>query len=135
MKYLLLIFSFFIIHCSLLAQQDSGFTHKAEAKNQMVNGLKEGKWCEFRAGGGTVTADSIKASFYTLTVYKAGKPYGIVRWYHKGGELKSEVPYTNGVENGVEKVYSGGKLWLETIYTNGKAGVTKTFDDSGKEIK
>lgn len=26
---------------------DSGFTNKAEAKNLMVNGLKEGKWIEY----------------------------------------------------------------------------------------
>jgi hypothetical protein len=29
------------------AQQDSGFTNKAEAKNLIVNGLKEGKWIEY----------------------------------------------------------------------------------------
>jgi hypothetical protein len=39
---------------SAIGQQDSGFTNKAEAKNEMVNGMKEGKWVECAADDTTL---------------------------------------------------------------------------------
>jgi antitoxin component YwqK of YwqJK toxin-antitoxin module len=113
------------------AQQ--GFTNKAEAKNELVSGLKEGKWVEYLDVGSIVTKDT-SVPYYRLTVYKAGKPFGIVREYHKGGKIASEIPYVEGRINGVEKwYYDNGALWLEIPYTNNTInGVQKAYFEDGK---
>ncbi len=139
---------------SLFAQalpDSAGFTNKAEAKNLMVNGLKEGKWCEY-----------LGYPHYRLTIYKEGAPYGIVRAYNKSDTLHYEIPYQNGKRNGIAKYYyeygshslkyslpysddkingiakvyyTNGKLKSETTYINGTKGATKSYDENGKEIK
>ena len=138
---------------------DTGFTNKAEAKNEMVNGAKEGKWVEYDTcyeNGDTVG----KPCGYKLTTYRADRPYGIIREYDISDILKSEIPMKGGKENGTERryydsgklmmealyandkrngavkeYYEDGKLKSETIYTIGKAGETKTYDENGNEIK
>ncbi len=126
------------------AQADSGFTHKSEAKNKIVNGLKEGKWLEYLDETETVITDTTKitdtgivAKYYRLTIYKAGKHFGIVRYYYKysDGEeiLFREIPYSEGKINGVYKeYYPTGALHREYPYTNGKEnGLAKDYLDSG----
>ena len=49
---------------------DQGFTNKAEAKNQIINGLKEGKWIEYVDGQDKVTTDT-NAPIYLLTFFFA----------------------------------------------------------------
>jgi antitoxin component YwqK of YwqJK toxin-antitoxin module len=115
---------------------DSGFTNKAEAKNLMVNGLKEGKWCEYVYDNNLLpTTDSTVARYYYLTVYKAGKYCGIRRVYYKNGVLRDLFPYnTDGVINGIEKVYrENGTIWAENPWINGKhTGTYKQYFSDGK---
>lgn len=97
-----------------------GFTHKAEAKNRLVDGVKEGKWIEYIQNDSVVTTDT-NAPFYRLTIYVSGRPYGIVRGYFKDGALRVETPYKDGVKSGWEKVYyKNGKIWKETPYEYGE---------------
>jgi outer membrane protein OmpA-like peptidoglycan-associated protein len=75
---------------------DSGFTNKTEAKNKLVNGMKEGRWVEYfhhdvEYSGAATETD--KATFYLLTFYKHGNPSGIQRKYDMGGMLMLETPY------------------------------------------
>ena len=117
--------------------QDSlGFTNKAEAENEMVKGFKEGKWIEYTDDNGNTTTDP-NAPIYILTIYKKDKRVGITRYYNKRGELFGIIPYTDGIENGLEKVfyYKTGKIKSQTAYIYGKAGVTRHYDESGNEIK
>jgi antitoxin component YwqK of YwqJK toxin-antitoxin module len=78
---------------------DSGFTNKAEAKNQMVKGKKEGKWVEYDSDSHSIDfggynrrlKDTGRNSlYYRLIIYKTGVPYGIVRDYLKNGRLYLE---------------------------------------------
>jgi len=111
----------------------NGFYHKSEARNQLVDGLKEGKWVEYLDVGSVVTKDTT-VPYYRLTVYKAGKPFGMVREYHRNGNLASETPYIDGKINGVEKwYYDNGALWLEIPFANNIInGVQKDYFQDGK---
>jgi hypothetical protein len=84
MKTLLFIcFSLFTFSLSLFAQQDTlGFTNKAEARNILKDTIKEGKWVEYIDRNLHDTKDT-NASIYRLSVYKSGRPYGMVRYYYK----------------------------------------------------
>jgi antitoxin component YwqK of YwqJK toxin-antitoxin module len=147
---------------SLLAQ-DNGFTNRAEAKNQTVNGKKEGKWFEYLADiMGDVTTDSDAAPYYSLSIYRAGKPYGIVRLYdnasrklviedpydahgkknglekqyYQSGKIEYERPYVNNKRNGIlKRYYESGKLEMETVYKNDIEQETKYYDKIGNESK
>jgi antitoxin component YwqK of YwqJK toxin-antitoxin module len=138
MKRLLVICSLITIHYSLLAQQDSGFTNKAEAKNQMVDGKKEGKWVEYWEFGEEpyITKDTT-APMYSLIFYKANRAYGISRCYLKSGKLLNEIHYTDNKDNYTVKVfYESGKLRGEAVYENSKqVGAAKNYDENGNEIK
>ena len=115
---------------------DSGFTNKAEAKNIMVNGLKEGSWLEYFSDNYTPlkVADSDGAAYYTLTIYKTGKAEGIVREYFGTGNICSETRYVHGKKNGVKKdFYSSGAIFTTTPYTNDSInGMYKEYYRSGK---
>jgi antitoxin component YwqK of YwqJK toxin-antitoxin module len=113
-----------------MAQQ--GFTDKAEAKNELVNGLKEGKWIEY-TDSNSINTDT--TPLYLLIVYKAGKPCEIVHEYYKAnGKLFSETPYTNGKKNGTEKYYyESGKLMEEDTYADDEEnGVKKEYYETGQ---
>ncbi len=156
MKVLILILSLsFALSVSGQSMSDSlGFTNKAEAKNLKVNGLKEGKWVEYEAytidsttydttkegifamgwsGLHIVPADSNPAR-YKLTIYRAGKPFGIERDYYINGKLSSEHRYYNGKLNGVTRVYyESGKLLRTIPFTNGvRVGLEIDYYESGK---
>jgi antitoxin component YwqK of YwqJK toxin-antitoxin module len=115
------------------SSNDSGFTNKAEAKNLMVNGAKEGKWVEYIDTNYKVVSDS-NAPYYSLTMYKAGKEYGIRHGYYKSGKLLFETPYVDGKVNGVDKgYYENGTLMYEATNTNGKLnGLYKDYYKNGK---
>lgn len=99
----------------------NGFTNKAQAGNQFKNGLKEGKWAEYKNITGKPMADSNGASWTYLIVYKGGKKEGIVREYNWSGILITETPYVDGKRNGIKKeYYSSGKLYSLTSYEGGK---------------
>jgi len=144
MKTLILILSFsFTLTAfgqeSLVDSPDSGIINKAkiiaEAKNLMVRGKKEGKWMEYRNREGDISADT-NSPYYSLSVYRKGKPYGIVRVYdEESGKLFSELPYdAKGKENGIEKqYYESGKIEYERTYVNDKRnGILKEYYESGK---
>lgn len=59
---------------------------------------------------------------------------GVLKSYYSSGELKLEVPYTNGKKNGVERIYrKSGQLIQETPYTNDKKdGIEKWYYKSGQ---
>jgi antitoxin component YwqK of YwqJK toxin-antitoxin module len=164
MKYFLILIVSFSFTTAAIAQQnypDRGFTNKAEAKNLMVNGLKEGKWVEYLVGG-SVTNDT-NATWYRLCIYKSGKinrlsiifyqdehadvkykagemPYsnGVINRMRKdyffNGKLRMEFPYVNGEINDVAKgYYENGKLYVEEPYRNGKEnGIVKGYYANGK---
>jgi len=110
------------------------------AKNELLNGLKEGLWIEYwddytnffcliqgmRQLRNNITSDA-KAPYYILTVYRADKPKGIVQGYYRNGKLYFEIPTANGQKNGVQKVYKkSGKIFLETPFINDKkSGIEK----------
>jgi antitoxin component YwqK of YwqJK toxin-antitoxin module len=137
--FILFLFATFI-HCvgqRVIDYPDSGFTNKAEAKNQKLKGIKEGKWME---NENIVADDSNELldaeNHYKLIVYKAGKPYGIVReYYTRSNKLFTQTPYINshGEKNGVEKEYTeNGVLVNECTYVNDKEnGVCKVWDFNG----
>ncbi|HTB30831.1 MAG TPA: hypothetical protein VK808_02330, partial [Bacteroidia bacterium] len=59
MKFLIgIIFLFIALGAFGQDYPDSGFTNKAEAKNLMVNGLKEGKWVEYQDMMGNFNTDT-----------------------------------------------------------------------------
>jgi antitoxin component YwqK of YwqJK toxin-antitoxin module len=145
MKNLLILMSFFF-SINVPAQQvypDSGFINKAEARNKVVNGLKEGKWLEYLDESENVIADTTKisdtgiaAKYYRLTLYKADKPVGVARQYYLlpgANILFRETPYTNGKINGVYKeYYPDGLIHREYPYTNGtENGLAKDYWDGG----
>jgi antitoxin component YwqK of YwqJK toxin-antitoxin module len=108
---------------------DSGFTNKAEAKNQMVNGIKEGKWMEYVLNDvEKITDDSSKARYYRLAVYKVGVLNGLVRSYEKDGEIHSTGFYSNGKKSGDYKFYEEGHVVLSIPYIDDKeTGVAKFY--------
>lgn len=110
---------------------DSGFTNTAEAKNQMVNGVKDGKWIEYEDDNGNFTRKE-NSSLYELAIYKQGKPTGIVRCYSNNGTLHSKATYVNGKMDGVYTFYLSGKVVHEIPYKNGIIdGVAKNYYDNG----
>jgi hypothetical protein len=132
MKSILILFTSFLFIGGVRAQQDSDFTDKAEAKNLLVNGLREGKWIEYINHDMTKVATSPIG--YRLVIYKAGKPYGIYREYYISGKLKGEAIYVKGVKEGVEKSFDeNGTLVHEANYTNGEEnGMEKNYNEIGK---
>lgn len=119
------------------APDSVGFTRKAEAKNKLVDGVKEGKWVEYIENDSTVTTDT-SAPFYRLTIYVSGSPYGIVRGYFKDGALRVETPYKDGVKSGWEIVYyKSGTIWKKTPYKYGELDedqIVKEYYEDG-EVK
>jgi len=131
MKAFLVVILSFLIACNNLPNQ--GFPNKAEAKNQTVNGLKEGKWVGYINEKGDTTTDT-SAPFYFICIYKAGKKNGIAKQYDKSGILLDEIPYLDDKINGVAKeYYTSGKLKSEATLTTGHLnGIWKTYYESGK---
>jgi antitoxin component YwqK of YwqJK toxin-antitoxin module len=115
---------------------DSGFTNKAEAKNLMVNGLKEGKWIEFYDGNPdkmTLT-DNTNAPYYGLSIYEDNLKVGVERDYYKSGKLKAVYHFIDGKANGLNKLYfENGQLQAEYPFRNDTAnGIQKEYYENGK---
>jgi antitoxin component YwqK of YwqJK toxin-antitoxin module len=125
-----------LLDLDIASQSDSGFTNKAEAKNLIVNGKKEGKWIEYYTEGDFAIdrKDSNGATNYRLVVYQNGKVIGVGREYYISGVLMGETPLSDGVPNGISRgYYPNGKLKGEAPYTNGKInGVVKNYYENGK---
>ncbi len=58
---------------------------KAEAKNVLLDSVKEGKWFEHIDTNGNITSNP-NAPFYSLTFYRHSKPSGMERTYYKDGK-------------------------------------------------
>lgn len=54
--------------------------------------------------------------------------------YYKGGKLRREIPYKNGIKDGIKKLYyPNGNLEMEMPYKNGvKEGIEKLYYPSGE---
>jgi antitoxin component YwqK of YwqJK toxin-antitoxin module len=140
---------------------EKSFTNKAEAKNEIKNGLKEGKWFEYMDTNDKVVSDT-NALYYRLAIYHAGKLndtareyykngkifnivyyiddsiYGVKKWYYPDGILQQEDPFTiNGKANGLLKGYDGnGCLETEIPYKDNRAnGIGKDYYENGKLLK
>jgi antitoxin component YwqK of YwqJK toxin-antitoxin module len=134
---LILSFSFSLTAFGQIEYPDSGFTNKAEAKNITVNGLKEGKWVEYKFIDSTNTIKPTKdsnAPYYELTVYKDDTPIGIVKGYYKSGKLATLKQYFKGKRNGIDKAYyENGKLGSAFPYSNDTLnGLAKVYLQSGE---
>ncbi len=133
-----LIVALFIAFVSFGQADSLGFTNKAEAKNLIVNGLKEGKWCVYFEHGDTMSTiySTTDTTFpcYELTIYRADKPNGLRRVYSNYNKYKllSECQYLNGELSGKCKIYySNGNIEEEESYLHGKLeGVRKTYFES-----
>lgn len=113
---------------------DSGFTNKVEAENVMVNDNKQGKWVEYfrlYPHDDHITADT-NADYYKLTIYKDGNPEGISRDYQKPAILLKEIPYKNGLLDGMVKLFDNGMPIAEIPFKNDSAnGVAKYYTSGG----
>lgn len=140
-----------------VAQQNlaDGFS-KDEAQNQLVNGLREGKWVEYVNVYGGYAKNSGGGTYYVLTEYHNGKPTGVVRKYYMQGSLESKTFYRNdSIVKRIDYFYEGGPSTdtilppIPTIpdnefYTDGKVilppayltdsatGVEKVYYEKGK---
>lgn len=135
----------------------NGFTNRAEARNDVEDSMKQGKWIEYLDENEEVTDDT--TIYYRLTIYKNDVPQGVVREYYHSGKPRNETPYTDGnidgiVESyyesgvlnlqapyvygkkeGIERIYyESGKVMSETKYDNGLPEYSKKYDEDGKEI-
>jgi len=149
--FLTLVLSLLFAFNAIGQSDNNGFTNKAEAKNLMLKGVREGKWIIYKDSNEKKTADT-NAPYYALMVFNAGIAVGVVRqyyrsgkllsegtengierWYYEDGKLQAEVPYINGHKNGVEKwYYESGKLQYETPNTDDKTnGIKKEYYESG----
>lgn len=112
-----------------------GFTNKVEAKNETINGLKQGKWLEYLKMSSNyqlISTFEDSATYYRLVNYKDDNFEGIERFYEVNGKLLSEVEFVNGKAN-IKIYYDNGILRNETPLTNGQAnGVVRTFHENGQ---
>ena len=146
---------------NVFGQPDSGFTNKAEAKNLIVNGKKEGKWCEYNKQRSFDHSHEDDTISYDLTVYKAGKVNGIMREYYMSGKIEAEMRFRDNHQYGVYKAYyesgklevdgfynnnfqldgvytkyyENGKVKMRIVYSNGLNKEEKNYDENGNEIK
>jgi antitoxin component YwqK of YwqJK toxin-antitoxin module len=137
-KQIVLISSLFFTICVLGQQNivENDFTNKTEAKNHMVNGMKEGKWMEYvqyDGGWGVITKDTSVATLYRLTIYKDDKPVGTQRQFYKDGHLEAEIFYKDRKQEGLAKqYYESGKVAAETPFENGHInGTVKMYYKNG----
>jgi len=136
---------FILISLSIIADafgqqtlpNDSGFTDKAEARNETVNGVKQGKWIEFVTERDQPVASEKETAFYTLIVYKDGLPFGIARKYDEGW-LFSTTPYIKGRKNGIMRLYyfTNKKIKSEIPYVNDTIyGIRKDYYEATCNLK
>src|ERR1700722_12669170 len=102
MRHFPFILLFFFVACNNVTYTDQSFINRKEAKNLKVNGVKEGKWVEYGFLFWIVRSDTLS---YTLTIYKHGVPYGMVRKYYMNGKLDGETNYKDGKPDGVATGY------------------------------
>ncbi|WP_417599987.1 toxin-antitoxin system YwqK family antitoxin [Owenweeksia hongkongensis] len=60
-----------------------------------------------------------------------------VKTTHQTDNTSSEIPYENGLKNGLAKQhYPNGKIWKESPYKDGKLeGIVKVYDRNGKLLR
>lgn len=143
MKYFLTGVSIFILTTLSNAQDTSdslGFFSKDEAKNEMVNGLKEGKWVEWGSEDATnnfivdASPTASKYSPYRMAIYRKGKLNGKVRICKNDGTLFRELIYVDGKKNGEAKwYYQHGQVRNMLHYVNDSVtGIEKVYYEDGK---
>jgi antitoxin component YwqK of YwqJK toxin-antitoxin module len=127
------------IHSFGQSLPDSGFTDRAEAKNETVNGVKQGKWVEFVDNGDRPVASEKYAVYCLLIVYKDGAPYGLLRKYDLGTkQLFWTIPYSGGKRNGIMKkyYYYNKRIKSEIPYVNDTiCGIVKDYYEATCNLK
>lgn len=64
----------------------------------------------------------------TEVPYEQGMKNGVAKEYYDNGQLKCETPYDNNVKNGVvREYYPNGDIKSETVYVDGVPGVKTLF--------
>ena len=124
-----------ILFASSFSFGQNGFTDKNEAKNENINGVRQGKWILYLDSLTFEIKDSNqKKIFYSLVVYKDGNFHETNRIYKMTGEFVYDVVYDNG--KGISKIYDpNGNLKVLTPYINGLAnGVVRIFNENGKPL-
>jgi antitoxin component YwqK of YwqJK toxin-antitoxin module len=118
---------------TLEEQTDSGFTNKTEASNQLIDGVKEGKWVEYYkiVNGDEVIVTSKHAPLYRLTIYKDNKPHGLVREYSRKGKLWSKIYYVRDKLNKIEYFANGTMNLKDSIMDSDEHGIIKTYFKDG----
>lgn len=135
---------FFVLYAiSSVAQTravNNGFADTAEAKNQIVNGLKEGKWVEITTipppkpytgrDAGMMHYNNKPVHIYKLIVYHLGIPVGMARLY-KNGILMSDENYSKGKLNGLARnYYPDGAIEMESNYKDSLLnGISRKYYD------
>lgn len=66
-------------------------------------------------------------------IYRNGIKEGIEKTYYPNGQVNEETTYKKGKKDGERKrYYPDGKLWYETFYINGEEeGIEKTYYKNG----
>jgi|TARA_B110000240_G_scaffold174638_1_gene201240 antitoxin component YwqK of YwqJK toxin-antitoxin module len=69
--------------------------------------------------------------------YSNGEEDGLKRIYYENGQLQFEVRFKNGKEDGPIKSYhQNGKIWFEGKYVNGEEdGISKEYNKNGGLIR
>ncbi len=94
-----------------------------EAKNQYVNGRKDGDWIEYLNADWSEEVPKESCVYYRIVSYKNGFPVGLVKDYYKSGSPQSEEYLISGpyLENGIRP-------------KDKSHGLTKRFDEKSNLI-
>lgn len=105
-------------------------TNKAEAKNEIIKGVKQGKWIEYLDGNLNKTLSQDSANYYKLIIYKNGMIMETERIYNIEDVLYSENFYVDGKIEGTSKIfYNDGDILSEVPYKEGlKEGIAKSYN-------
>lgn len=97
------------------------------SEGNLVNKLRQGVWKYYHKSS---------TSIMCTENYVDDKLEGSRKVFFVDGKLAEEVPYKNGLKNGVSKIYSkAGTLKEEAIYVDGlMQGSYKVYDDNGVVI-
>ncbi|WP_136667126.1 toxin-antitoxin system YwqK family antitoxin [Flavobacterium sp. H122] len=97
------------------------------SEGKVVNKLRQGVWTYYHKG--------LKSVMCTEN-YVDDKIEGSRKVFFTDGVLAEEIPYKNGLKDGVSKIYSkAGTLKEEAIYVKGQMqGAYKVYDDSGSVL-
>lgn len=124
MKKIILILIMFLLTLTSYAKERIEDVSKREKREGLVYVIGEEK-----AYTGTFIGKYEEDKLHTIE--EKGRKEVI---YYKGGKLRREIPYKNGIKEGIKKLYyPNGNLEREISYKNGiKEGIEKLYYPSGQ---